>query len=126
MRTLFGAIAADDPARAQQIFLPRSAFAQIKAVDEPDPLWQRLYRAFERDIHALHAQLPPGAEFVRFERSRRRGWVVVGQEANRLPYWSERHDALVYRSAAGEARIEVRTMIAWGDAWFVTHLSEFH
>jgi hypothetical protein len=125
-RRLLEAIVRDDPGAVADVFLPREAFRLVKGVTDPDPLYDRLLRAYERDIHALHAQVPAGAEFVRFEFSRRRGWVQVREEANRLPYWAQRHSQLVYRVGAEERRIEVRTMIAWDERWYITHLSEFH
>ena len=124
---LFDAIVHDDPARADDFFLARDAFRLIKAVPDPDPLWERLHAAYVRDIHALHAAIHDlgRAEFVRLRLTRRRGWVVVGEEANRLPYWAQRHSFLDYRVEAEERHIEVRTMITWSDEWFITHLSEF-
>ncbi len=123
---LFDAIRSDQPATASDLFLPRDAFRLIKAIADPDPLWDRLYAAYERDIHAL-ASTPDldRAAFARLELSRRRGWVGVREEANRLPYWAQRHNRLVYRVGDDERSIEVRTMIAWGDRWYITHLSEF-
>jgi hypothetical protein len=124
-RVLFAAILRDRPADAEAFFLPRDAFRAIKGVADPDALWDRIHRMYEDDIHALHAQVPAGAEYVRFEFSRRRAWVRVREESNRLPYWAQRHNAIVYRHAGAEHRIEVRTLIAWDDRWYITHLSEF-
>lgn len=124
-RRLFEAIRDDDPARAADFFLPREAFRLIKGIADPDGLWDRIFRMYEDDIHELHRELPSGAEFVRFEFSRRRAWVRIREESNRLPYWAQRHNWIVYRVGAEERRIEVRTMIAWDDRWFITHLSEF-
>ncbi len=127
-QALLDAICTDDPARAQTLFLPRDAFRLIKASGNPDALYDRLFRAFERDIHALHRSLAKETQvtFVRLELSRRRQWVRPGGEANRLPYWAQRHNWLVLRVGKKEIRIEVRVMISWDDRWYVTHLSEFH
>lgn len=127
-RFLFEAIVRDQPSLAADFFLPREAFRRIKGVNDPDSLWDRLFRVYENDIHALHASLgadAPRAELVRLELSRRRGWVRVGEEANRLPYWAQRHSWIVYRVGGEERRLEVRTMIAWDDQWYITHLNEF-
>jgi hypothetical protein len=128
---LFGAIVRGDPALAEDFFLPRDAFRLIKAISDPDALWDRIHRAYEEDIRELHA-LPDldRASFVGLELSRRRGWVQVREESNRLPYWAQRHNWLRYTvtaadGAAEERRIEVRTMIAWDERWYITHLSEF-
>jgi len=127
-RVLFEAIQRDDHEHGMPAFLDREVFRQIKGVSDPDRFYDRMLRLFERDVHALHEALgenPEDAEFVRFELSRRRGWVGLREESNRLPYWAQRHNWLYYRVGGEERRFEVRTMIAWDDEWFITHLSEF-
>jgi hypothetical protein len=127
MPVLFDAIVHDDPARADELFLSREAFRLVKGVTNPDPLWERLHRAYVEDIHELHAAPDlASATFERFRFTGRRGWVVVGEEANRLPYWAQRHSFLDYRVGSETRSMEVRTMITWDDRWFITHLSEFH
>lgn len=125
---LLDAIVHDDPARADDFFLSRDAFRLIKAVPSPAPLWERLHTAYVRDIRALHAATRDldRASFTRLRFTGRRGWVVVGEEANRLPYWAQRHSLLDYAVGAETRHIEIRTMITWNDEWFITHLSEFH
>ncbi len=125
---LFDAIVRDDPASIDDFFLSREAFRLIKRVPDPDPLWERLHRAYVTDIHTLHASTADldRASFSRLRFTGRRGWVVVGEEANRLPYWAQRHSLLEYRVGGETRSIEVRTMITWNDEWLVTHLSEFH
>lgn len=127
-RRCFDAIVRDEPALATDFFLPKEAFRAIKGIADPDALWDRIFRAYEGDVHELHAVLGADAsraEFVRLEPSRRRAWVRVREESNRLPYWAQRHSWIVYRVGDEERRFEVRTMIAWDDRWYVTHLSEF-
>ncbi len=127
-RTLFAAIKADDVQATMPFFLSREVFRAVKGIADPDGLYDRIIGMYERDIHELHEELGADrerAEFVRFEFSRRRGWVEVRQESNRLPYWAQRHNHIVYRVGDEERRFEVRTMISWGDEWFITHLSEF-
>ncbi len=130
---LFEACLRDEPERARELFLPRAAFRLIKATSEPDRLYDRLYRAYERDIHGLNARLREesggeltAAAFAGFRFTGRRGFVRVGEEANRLPYWAQRHSFLAYTIGGRPRELEVRTMIAWGERWFITHLGEFH
>lgn len=129
-RTLLRGIVADDPQAASAAYLPRAAFALIKGVANPDTIYDRLMREFHADVHALHADIPADARFERLEFSRRRSWVVVREEANRLPYWSARRNQLIYSTEVNGTRveraIEVRTLITWDDAWYITHLQEFH
>ncbi|MBX3270783.1 MAG: hypothetical protein KF729_11000 [Sandaracinaceae bacterium] len=120
---LFGAILADEPERARDFFFPREPFAVLKAIAEPDRYWQTLYAHYERDIHRLHAQIPAGATFERFEMTRRGGWVDRREEANAIPYWASRHDWVHYRAGGRAQRFEIRTLINWGPRWYVTHLA---
>ena len=126
-KRLLEAIRRDDPAIAKDFFLPREAFLFVKAIAEPGAYWDRLYRRYEQDIHALHESLPDlaDASFERLEIIRRGGWVDVREEGNRSPYWVSRHSSLVYRANGDEHRFEVRVLITWDDEWFITHLSDF-
>lgn len=131
-RLLMQSCVPDDPAPSHELFLPRDAFRLIKAISDPDALYDRIFRAYEEDIHELHARLREesggdlsSVSFVRFRFTGRRGWVRLREETNRLPYWAQRHSWLDYRAGGRDRSIEVRTMIAWGDRWFITHLNEF-
>lgn len=127
-RALFLAIVRDEPELARDLFYPRDAFIAMKGIEDPGALWGRIHRMYENDIHALHAELGADAaraEFVRFELSRRRSWIRPREESNRLPYWSQRHNWLVYRVGDEERRFEVRTVLSWGERWYITHLREF-
>lgn len=124
---LLQAIIHDEPERATSLFLPREAFREIKAVRNPDALYDRLLRAYERDIHALHVSHPnmTHATFVRVQLSRRRSYVLKGEEGNLLPYWAQRHNSLIYKLNNQEHTLELRVLIAWNNQWYITHLSEF-
>ena len=119
---LFLAIQRDEPELARGFFFPQEPFRVLKGIADPDRYWNVLYRHYEDDIHALHAELPEGATFDRFVMTRRGGWVERRQEANAIPYWASRHDWIYYRVGEREARVEVRTLINWGPRWFITHL----
>ncbi|HKU37579.1 MAG TPA: hypothetical protein VJR89_05510 [Polyangiales bacterium] len=127
-RVLFDAIAHDDPARARPVFFPRDAFLLVKDIPNPGRYFDRLWRRFESDVHALYKTLrdPAGAAFERFELAKRGGFVRVREEGNRLPYWAARHSYLYYRDAGRSQRFEVRVLITWDDRWYVIHLNEFH
>jgi len=127
-RRLLEAIVRDEPDLARDFFFPLEAFREVKAMADPDSYWQRLFARYVSDIHALHAALPDldRAEFERLEIVRRGGFVLPGEEANRLPYWAARHNRLHYRVDGQPRSLEVRVLITWGTRWYVTHLSEFH
>ena len=127
-RALFDAIVHDDPTRAHDVFFPRNAFLQVKAMASPGRYYDRLLRRFERDIHTLHESTPDldKAVFERLELVTRGGFVQVGDEGNRLPYWASRHSFLHYRVGKSLRKIEIRVLITWGEDWYVIHLSEFN
>lgn len=120
---LFGAIQADDPESARGFFFPQEPFRVLKGIADPDRYWNVLLRHYERDIHALHEEIPAEASFDRLVMTRRGGWVEPRQEANALPYWASRHDWVYYRVGEVERRFEIRTLINWGPRWYVTHLT---
>lgn len=122
-RRLFEAIQRDEPEHAADFFFPQAPFRVLKGIADPDRYWRVLWRHYGRDIHALHEELPEGAVFDRFVMTRRGGWVERRQEANALPYWASRHDWVYYRVGERERRFEIRTLINWGQRWFITHLS---
>lgn len=131
---LFEAIQHDDPARALDFFFPKEAFHITKAIADPDAYWERLFRRYQQDIHALHEQLREtlgeerlaAATFDRLDIIRRGGWVPVREEGNALPYWVSRHSMLHYRTGEQTKRFEVRVLITWDERWYITHLNEFH
>lgn len=127
-RRLFEAIRRDDPDSVLDFFLPRDAFRLIKAIANPDRRHEVLVRAYVEDIHELHASLRglDRAQYSRFNLVRRGGWVPVGEEGNRLPYWVSRHSTMEYTVDGRTVSFEVRVLITWDDHWYVTHLNEFH
>ncbi|MET0344574.1 MAG: hypothetical protein ABW252_26405 [Polyangiales bacterium] len=126
-RRLFAAIVEDKPELAADFFFPRDAFLRVKAMARPDRYYDRLAARFATDVHALHRTLrgAPAPTFERLELPRRGGWVRVGEEGNRLPYWASRHARLHYRVAGEQRTLEVRVLITWGSRWYVIHLSDF-
>ena len=100
----------------------RRVLKLLKASRTPNPA------ACVEDIHELHQSLPnlDRATYERLELVRRGGWVTVGEEGNRLPYWVSRHSLLHYRVDGRPRSFEVRVLITWDDHWYVTHLNEFH
>ncbi len=124
---LFAAIQQDRPALARDFFFPREAFAHVKAMRESDRYWRRLYARYESDVHALHESLAglEDATFERLEVVRRGGFVLPGEEGNRLPYWAARHNRLHYRVGDRTRTFEVRVLITWGPRWYLIHLNEF-
>ena len=119
---LFTAILQDDPSLARDFFFPLEPFLVVKGIADPRRYWEVLLRHYERDIHALHGEIPAGATFDRLVMTRRGGWVDRREEANAVPYWASRHDWIYYRVDGAERRFELRTLINWGPRWYITHI----
>lgn len=126
-RTLFEAIQKDAPDLASEFFFPKAPFSELKGIANPEQYYDKLNARYVRDIHSLHVQLPEleRARFLKFELSRRGGWIKPGEESNRLPYWASRHSFIYYEIDKQIKRIEVRVLITWNNRWYITHLSEF-
>ena len=122
MARLFSAIQADDPEPVRDLFFPREPFLILKGIADPARYWGVLMSHYERDIHEMHETLPADATFDHFVLSRRGGWIERREEANALPYWCSRHSFVYYRVGERERRFEIRTLINWGERWYVTHL----
>ncbi len=122
---LFAAVVRDAPEAAMDAFFPRGPFLVLKGIDDPGHYHGVLVRHYVRDIHALHASLPDlaRARFVGLELSRRWTWQTVRSEANALPYWAVRHSLLRYTVDGQPRSLEIKTLIHWGQRWYITHLS---
>jgi hypothetical protein len=120
--SLFTAIQRDDPSLASDFFFPHDAFMVLKGIADPGGYWTILHRHYERDIHALHAVVPGGARYARFE-PKRATWQAMRTEANALPYWAVRHSLVHYTVDGADRTFELHVIIDWGPRWYVTHLS---
>jgi hypothetical protein len=129
-RVLWDAIVQDDPDVALPFFFPMPAYAQVKAVANPEADWKhRLVAAFRRDVHHLHETLGThagDAKLVELEVATERAhWVEPGVEGNKLGYWRVYGSKLRYQTDRGAASMDVRSLISWRGEWYVVHLSGF-
>ncbi|MBK8172455.1 MAG: hypothetical protein IPK60_19230 [Sandaracinaceae bacterium] len=124
-RRVFAAIVADAPQTVHDTFFPREPFLVLKGIDDPGGYHDVLLRHFDRDIHALHAEITRRGtpSFDHFQFSSRATWQAIRSEANALPYWAVRHSHIYYRVGGVTADFEVKVFINWGTHWYITHLS---
>jgi hypothetical protein len=122
---VFAAIVADAPQTVHDTFFPREPFLVLKGIDDPGGYHDVLLRHFDRDIHALHAEITRRGtpSFDHFQFSSRATWQAIRSEANALPYWAVRHSHIYYRVGGVTADFEVKVFINWGTHWYITHLS---
>lgn len=130
VQALWEAIVNDDPERAMPFFFPKAAYAQVKAIVNPESDWKyRLVAAYKRDIHAVHIKLgrqATEARFVAFDvPEERASWVDPGDEGNKLGYFRVYGAKLRYE-VDGQARtLDVTSLISWRGEWYLVHLSGF-
>jgi hypothetical protein len=131
MQLLVQAIAEDNPALAEAAFFPVVAYQQVKAIAKPERDWKaRLWRAFERNIHAYHQKLGPDAASAKLHsvtvREAAVRWMKPGSEGNRVGYFRVTRNQLRLSLASGKERtFEITSLISWRGEWFVVHLDGF-
>jgi len=128
MALLWGAVVRDDPDSATASFFPLGAYAQVKDVTDPAADWKRrLFAAFRRDIHALHASLGDDAGAAKLLSvdvpEARARWVEPGEEWNKIGYFRVFGTRVRYDASGTERVFEIKSMISWRGEWYVVHLS---
>lgn len=121
------------PGRGSEIpgFFPREAFLILKRLPQPDTYYDELTLQYFADLQRLKkasselgrvtlAGFSPG--FCK--------WKTIGSEYNHIAYWSCYNSSLKIKSENAKApllmTIKIRTIINWGEQWFVTHLGKAH
>jgi len=130
VQALWEAIVNDDPDRAMPFFFPKTAYAQVKAIVNPESDWKyRLVAAYKRDIHAAHVKLgrqATEARFVAFDVPEEHGkWVDPGEEGNKLGYFRVYGTKLRYEIDGQPRVLDVTSLISWRGEWYIVHLSSF-
>jgi hypothetical protein len=128
VRSLFEAIAKNEPELARDFFFPRAAYEKVKAIKNPGRDWEaRLWKLFVRDVGHYHAKIGDRATFVRIEVPMDKAeWMKPHREGNAIGYHRVKRAQLVYRDGDGTERsLEITSMIAWRGEWYVVHLHGF-
>jgi hypothetical protein len=125
---LWSAIVADDPQQGAPFFFPVAAYQQVKDIPDPASDWKhRLFAAYARDIHALHARLGSDATRATFDGidvpEARGRWVDPGEEYNKIGYYRVFGSRLRYNIDGAPHTFDVKSLISWRGEWFVVHLS---
>jgi hypothetical protein len=125
---LWSAIVADDPQQGAPFFFPVAAYQQVKDIPDPASDWKhRLFAAYARDIHALHARLGSDATRATFDGidvpEARGRWVDPGEEYNKIGYYRVFGSRLRYQIDGAPHTFDVKSLISWRGEWFVVHLS---
>ncbi len=127
-RKLFEAIQKGDPELGVPFFLPRETYAEVKAVKDPNPPYDRLLKVFKKDVLLCKKEHPgiERGEFVSFEPAPRTKWMATGREVNKVGYFVRYRSRLNYTVDGKPRVLEVRVMLDAGGRWTISHLRPFH
>lgn len=129
-KLLWQAIVDDTPDVAASFFFPKEAYVHVKAAKNPEGDWRwRLWKHFERDIHALHKSQGQALAKATFKGLRippkRPHWAAPGNEYNRLGYWRAYGSQLTYELRGRERHVPISSLISWKSQWYVVHMTGF-
>jgi hypothetical protein len=127
---LWQAILDDKPELAASFFFPKDAYVHVKAAKNPEGDWRwRLWKNFERDVHALHKTQGQALSRGTFKGlripSKKPHWAAPGNEYNRLGYWRVYGSHIVYELRGRERFVPISSLISWKSEWYVVHLTGF-
>jgi len=108
-------------------FFPEGAYAQVKAIADPDDDYtNRLMYDYGRDLAAAHALLGTDARRATLVSAdvpgSDRHWVPPGACYNRIGYYELPGARLVYREDGQVRSFGIASMISWRGVWYVIHL----
>lgn len=129
-KLLWQAIVDDTPEVAASFFFPKEAYVHVKAAKNPEGDWRwRLWKHFERDVHAIHKAQGQALAKATFKGLRippkRPHWAAPGNEYNRLGYWRAYGTQLTYELRGRERHVPISSLISWKSQWYVVHLTGF-
>lgn len=129
-KLLWQAIVDDTPEVAASFFFPKEAYVHVKAAKNPEGDWRwRLWKHFERDLHALHKSQGQALAKATFKGLRippkRPHWAAPGNEYNRLGYWRAYGSQLTYELRGRERHVPISSLISWKSQWYVVHMTGF-
>jgi hypothetical protein len=127
VQALWRAVVDGNPAEAMSFFFPASAYAQVKAIADPEYDWQtRLVADFDSDVltdHRAFGSDAADAQFVAVSVPPSAHWVAPGTEYNKGSYWRVYSTVLQYTVDGRPGSFTVASMISWRGQWYVVHLA---
>lgn len=118
-------LTANDASEAVDGFFPRAPFLILKKVPKPAEYFEMLMSEYRSQLKrvARDLKLSSPIEYLDF-RGGFCKWKPVDSEYNKIAYWSCYNSPLTLKMGEKKAIIKVRTVINWGEDWFVTHLGK--
>ncbi len=113
----------NDATAAPGLFFPREAFLRLKAMKGASGYYDQLVKWFVADVEREHKKLggKNGWTFDGFVKGRC-VWKEKGSEYNDVAYWSCYRSHFFLKRENERVKIDLKTMINWGDQWYITHL----
>jgi len=127
MDALWRGIRTNSLSAALSAFFPEEAYAQVKAINDPQADWRdRLVATFRLDIGAAHGLLSAGGSRAQLLRvdvpAAYAHWVPPGACLNRIGYYEVPNARIVYRDGRTVRSFGIASMISWRGVWYVVHL----
>ena len=127
MAALWSGVAGDSLQAAMTAFFPEGAYAQVKAIADPQADYMsRLVGDYQLDLGAAHALLgsePRAATLVGVDVPESYAhWVSPGACYNRIGYYEVPNARVVYRQQGVVRSFGIASMISWRGVWYVVHL----
>jgi hypothetical protein len=127
MAALWQAVRTGHPRAALTAFFPEGAYAQLKAIADPQSDWQsRLVGDFDLDLLAAHQLLGQDAARAQLVQVQVpptfAHWIPPGVCENRDGYWETPNARVVFKEDGVVRSFGIASMISWRGDWFVVHL----
>lgn len=122
-KRLLEAIIKNDPESVKDLFFPLEPFLLLKDMKGSRNYHEKLITWYAADIKREHEKIKTFSDVV-FDSFKvgRCKWKDMGSENNKIAYWSCNRNRLVAKSGKKDISIDVKVLINWGPAWYVTHL----
>ncbi len=121
-RALTTALSTGELEKAKALFFPLEAFKRLKAIDRPEQYHKQLTLWYQDDLRREQKGLKAPLRFAAFQLGSCK-WKEKGTEYNHIAYWSCYKSKIKMLDGNKEkVELEIRTLINFGNEWFVTHL----
>jgi hypothetical protein len=126
MADLWQSVVTGNANLAMPAFFPLGAYAQLKAIPDPQADWHdRLVAAFTLDVVAAHDLLGTTAATAQLVSvnvpSQYAHWVTSGVCYNSIGYYEVPDARVVYRVDGAVRSFGIASMISWRGQWYVVH-----
>jgi hypothetical protein len=117
------AVITGKPDYALPAFFPEKAYAQVKAIYDPDSDWQnRLWYDFTLDLAALRPYVKHNAKLVKvLFPTQYLIWIPAGACYNNVGYWHAPGARVVYEQDGATHSFGIASFISWRGDWYLIH-----